>query len=286
MRSLSLTAVRSMHYSARIGILVAITALVFGAISLVPPIAQNPAYHLFVDGRTCLGIANFGNVASNIGFLIFGLFGLLYVLGRNGRALLATPQERLPYVIFFTGVALVSIGSAYYHADPTNQTLVWDRLPLTVAFMALFAAFIMDRVHFRFGLFVVLPLLLAAGAASIVYWDWTETAGAGDLRPYVLVQFYPILAIPLICLLFPGRCTSGDAVSRMIVWYGFAKLVEHADGTIFAALGNAVSGHTIKHLLAAMAVYEVLRMLRAAEPGRTGSIDQRSEAVPIQRRIV
>lgn len=276
MNNVSFTASYSIPYAARVGILLAATALAFGAILMISPIAQNPDYHLFADGRTWLGIPNFENVASNAGFLIFGMLGLQFVLGRQGRAVLPKAQERLPYAIFFAGTALVSVGSAYYHADPTNQTLVWDRLPLTIAFMALFAAFIMDRVHFRFGLFVMLPLLLAAGVSSIAYWDWTETSGAGDLRPYLLVQFYPIIAIPLICALFQGHYTSGNAVFRVIVWYGLAKLFELADGAVFSGLGNAVSGHTFKHLLAAMAVYEVLRMLRAAKPRRAGQLERGS----------
>lgn len=267
MNNASFTVSNSIPYAGRVGILLAVTAIVFGMIFMVPPIGQDPDYHLFADGRAYLGIPNFENVASNIGFLIFGVLGLQFVLGPRGRATFDTSQERLPYLIFFAGVTLVSIGSAYYHADPANQTLVWDRLPLTIAFMALFAAFIMDRVQMRFGLYVMLPLLLAAGTLSIAYWNWTEASGAGDLRPYFLVQFYPILAIPLICALFPGRYTSAIAVIRVVVWYAFAKLFEHSDGLVFFALGNAVSSHTIKHLLAAMAVYEVLRMLRAARPG-------------------
>ena len=174
------------------------------------------------------------------------------------------PEERWPYVVFFVGVALVSVGSAYYHANPTTETLFWDRLPMTVAFMALFSAFIMDRVHTRVGVVVMLPLLLAVGVASVVYWDWTEAAGYGDLRPYILVQFYPMLAIPLICWLFRGHHTSGKHVFYLILWYALAKVCEHFDNGIFAILGNSVSGHTLKHLLAAIATYVVLAMLRSA----------------------
>ena len=174
------------------------------------------------------------------------------------------PAERWPYLIFFVGVALVSLGSAYYHVKPTTEALFWDRLPMIVAFMALFSAFIADRVHSTVGVVVMLPLLLAIGFGTVMYWHLTETAGHGDLRPYALVQFYPMLAIPLVCLLFPGRHTTGKHVFYMVVWYSLAKICEHFDGDIFALLGGTVSGHTLKHLLAAIATYMVLAMLLGA----------------------
>jgi hypothetical protein len=135
---------------------------------------------------------------------------------------------------------------------------------MTVAFMALLSAFITDRIHTRVGVVVMLPLLLAIGIVTVMYWHVTEAAGHGDLRPYGLVQFYPMLAIPLICLLFPGRHTTGKHVFYMAVWYSLAKICEHFDGEIFALLGETVSGHTLKHIFAAIATYMVLEMLRGA----------------------
>ena len=213
-----------------------------------------------------MGLPNFGDTASNIGFLIVGMLGLSFAIGKRGRSMFDPSGERWPYLVFFAGVALVSVGSAYYHANPTTEALFWDRLPMTVAFMALFSAFIMDRVHARVGVVVMLPLLLVVGVASVVYWAWTEAAGHGDLRPYGLVQFYPMLAIPLICWLFPGRQTSGKHVFYLIFWYALAKLCEHFDHGIYALLGDAVSGHTLKHLLSAVATYMVLAMLQGAGP--------------------
>jgi hypothetical protein len=249
---------------AKVGILVGLAVLAVGATSFISPIAQDPAYHLFADQRALFGIPNFGDTASNIGFLIVGALGLAFVLGKRGRAMFDAPGERWPYLIFFVGVALVSLGSAYYHVNPTTETLFWDRLPMTVAFMALLSAFITDRIHTRVGVVVMLPLLLAIGIVTVMYWHVTEAAGHGDLRPYGLVQFYPMLAIPLICLLFPGRHTTGKHVFYMAVWYSLAKICEHFDGEIFALLGETVSGHTLKHIFAAIATYMVLEMLRGA----------------------
>jgi hypothetical protein len=250
-------------YGAKVGILVGVVVLAVGITSFISPIAQDPAYHQFADRRTLFGIPNFGDTASNIGFLIAGALGLAFVLGKRGRAMFDAPGERWPYFVFFVGVALVSVGSAYYHANPTTETLFWDRLPMTVAFMALLSAFITDRIHTRVGVLVMLPLLLAIGIGSVMYWHLTEAAGHGDLRPYGLVQFYPILAIPLICLFFPGRHTTGKHVFYMVLWYALAKICEHFDGEIYAFLGNTVSGHTLKHLIAAVATYMVLAMLHS-----------------------
>ena len=254
----------TLSYGAKVGILIGIAFLAVGITSFVPPTAQDPAYHQFADQRALIGIPNFADTASNIGFLIVGALGLIFVLGERGRAMFDAPGERWPYLIFFVGVAMVSVGSAYYHVNPTTETLFWDRLPMTVAFMALFAAFIADRINTTIGVLVVLPLLLAIGFGAVVYWHMTEAAGHGDLRPYGLVQFYPMLAIPLVCLLFPGRHTAGKYVFYMVVWYALAKIFEHFDGEIFALLGGTVSGHTLKHLFAAMATYMVLAMLLAS----------------------
>ncbi len=261
-------------YGGKIGILVGVAVLAVAITSFVSPIAQDPAYHQFADRRALFGIPNFGDTASNIGFLIVGAIGVAFVLGKRARALFDAPGERWPYLIFFAGVAFVSVGSAYYHVNPTTETLFWDRLPMTVAFMALFSAFITDRIDARVGVVVMLPLFLALGIGSVIYWHVTEAAGHGDLRPYGLVQFYPMLAIPLICLLFPGRHTTGKHVIYMVLWYALAKICEHFDGEIFALLGNTVSGHTLKHMISAVAVYMVLAMLRG--PGVSNQVQVNS----------
>jgi len=262
-------AMPTLSYGAKVGILVGVAALAVGSTMFISRIAQDPAYHQFADQRAFLGVPNFGDTVSNIGFLIVGALGLAFVFGKRGRLIFDVPGDRWPYLIFFVGVALVSGGSAYYHVDPTTETLFWDRLPITVAFMALFSAFITDRIHTRFGVVVILPLLLAIGIGAVMYWRLTEAANLGDLRPYFLVQFYPILAIPLICLLFPGRHTTGKHVFYLVLLYSLAKICEQFDGEIYALLGNTVSGHTLKQLIAAVAAFMVLAMLR-----RVGSPNQ------------
>jgi len=253
-----------------IAILAAVTAAAAIAASFVPAFPQDPAYHDFADRSRVLGIAHFGDVASNLGFLLVGTLGLAFMAGRRGARLFAVPGERWPFRLYFAGLAAAALGSGYYHLDPSNAALAWDRLALSVPTMALLAAFIVDRIHNGLAALATLPVLLILGAGSVVTWHLSEAAGHGDLRFYALVQILPVLLIPLICLLFEGRHTSGKYVLYMVFWYLLARICELLDRQIDGVLGGLVSGHTLKHLFAAVAAYAMLAMLRAAS--RTGGI--------------
>ena len=159
----------------RTGFIVAFTLLTVAAAFLLPAMPQPPDYHDFADQRGALGIDNFLDVVSNVAFLIAGIAGLFVVL--SGRARFEFPSERWPYAVFFLGILLTSAGSSYYHLDPNNETLFWDRLPMTIAFMSLISAQIGDRIGIRAGPALLLPLLLV-GMGSVVYWILTERAGA------------------------------------------------------------------------------------------------------------
>jgi Ceramidase len=217
------------------------------AVFRLPPIPQDPNYHNFVDGRTLLGVANFWNVLSNSPFLFVGGFGL------SRLSHLSPAAPRLAYIVFCIGVMLVGLGSGYYHYSPSSQALVWDRLPMTIAFMALFSMVVQDRVSQRLGSGVLWPLIVA-GAASVGYWHWTELQGEGDLRAYVLIQFLPMLLIPLMLLLFAGKTLNTAMLWATIGTYALSKVAEHFDGQILEAL-DFISGHSIKHMLGAVAVF-------------------------------
>jgi len=257
-------------YRRNIGVLALAAVLPLILAWMVAPFGQDPAYHRFADQRVLLGIPHFGDVVSNIGLLIVGALGLAFVAGGRGRAILTEPSERLPYQVFFTGIALIALGSAYYHADPTHQTLFWDRLAMTIAYLALLALFIADRVHGPVGVRVMLPLLVGLGVGALIYWRLGEAAGDGDLRFYFLSQIYPALMIPLICLLFPGRHTSGRYVLYLFVCYAFVVGSERLDHEIYALSAGVVSGHSLKHLFAALAAYMIHAMLAVSvgDPGR------------------
>lgn len=227
-----------------------------------PPVAQDPAYHQFADTRPLFGIPNFGDVAGNLAFILFGMLGLGFLcrLEENDPRL-SMRGEKWLWGIFFFGAFLVGFGSGYYHLDPHNATLVWDRLPMTIAFMSFFALIIMERTGERAGL-TLFPLLLLIGAASVFYWDYTESMGRGDLRPYALVQFLPLVIIPFMLWLLPARYTGLRYIAYTLGWYVIAKLLEHFDDSIFDLTFGVVSGHTLKHIAAALGVHMLLLYVR------------------------
>lgn len=251
-------------YGTRVWIIVGIAALVGVSALFFSPVPQDPSYHLFAGPVTCFGIPSFANVISNGAFTIVGLIGLAVLYGGSSRARPVPFADTLPFAVFFTGVALVGAGSAYYHWAPNNGTLFWDRLPMTIAFMSMTAAVVADRMHRKIGLAVVLPVLLVAGAASLVYWAVTEAAGRGDLRFYGLVQFLPMALIPIVCWLFPAaRYTKGRYIAGMIVCYVIALVFDRFDLVFYDVAGQVVGGHTVKHLIAAGATAFAIPMWRA-----------------------
>ena len=246
----------------RISILIGLLVVGFAALFVLDPIPQDPEYHRFADTRLRFGIPNLNDVVSNVGLALAGVLGLLTMLGAKRRTIFSEPAHTRPYVVFFIGVCLISVGSAYYHLAPSNDRLLWDRLPISVAFMAFCSAIIADRIDAEAGNSWLLPVLVALGLLSLVYWYWTESLGRGDLRFYGFVQFFPIVALPVVCWLFPeNRYTAGRYLTWVIGWYALSKLLEHFDGEIFGLSGHAISGHTLKHLAAAVATFLVLRML-------------------------
>lgn len=239
-----------------VSLLAFVVLVITGVFLFVSPVPQDAAYYLFADTRQLLGIPNFGDVMSNLPFVLIGVAGLFTV---------RTHQPRLPlgaaYYVFFVGIFLTGFGSGWFHWAPGNDTLVWDRLPMTIAFMPFFAIIIGLYIAESGGRRWLLPLL-AIGVFSVFYWDYTESLGRGDLRPYALVQFLPMLLIP-ICLLFLGRGRQESGVFwGMIGCYVLAKVLEALDTQVFG-VGGLVSGHTLKHLAAAAAPWLLLRAIKS-----------------------
>lgn len=246
----------------RVAILVILALFSVLAVFSLPPVAQDPAYHDFADRRGWLGISNFGDVAGNLVFLAVGMAGLFYSW-RDRDGLSFAPV----WLVFFAGVFLTGLGSGYYHLAPSNGTLVWDRLPMTVAFMSLFSLLIAERVNEKAGR-MLFPVLLVLGAASVWYWDWTESAGSGDLRPYALVQFFPMLAIVAILALYPAAHKGTKYILYTLGWYVAAKFLEHFDRDVFDLTGQTVSGHTLKHVAAALGTACMIGYMRSMREGK------------------
>lgn len=247
-------------------LLLAVTVAVIVVDLFLPRIPQPQAYHHFADQRSFLGIPHFADVVSNAPFAVFGVWGLVFWVRSNSEPNpnhFVDRRERWPYLVFFIGVLLTAFGSAYYHLEPSNARLVWDRFPMTIAFMAIVAAMIAERISVRAGLWL-LPVLVLIGLSSVLQWYWSELRSAGDLRFYGTVQAYSVLFV-LIALLLPPRYTRSSDWLLVAGFYILAKILEILDKPIFE-LGHIVSGHTLKHLAAAMTGYWVLRMLQKRRP--------------------
>ena len=221
-------------------ILSILAIVAIAGIFLSSSIEQNNSYHNFSDADTLLNIPNFWNVVSNLPFLVVGLLGIykLNIIAEN----------KTQYLMLFLGISLVSIGSGYYHLNPNNNTLVCDRLPMTIGFMALFSIVISEFINKNNGQKILIPLLIF-GLFSVYYW-----VSFKDLRIYLLIQFFPLLAIPIILIFFKSTYTLTIGYWLLLLAYVVAKIFEYFDYQIHDYIG-LISGHTLKHLFASIGLF-------------------------------
>lgn len=227
--------------------------------------AQPASYHDFVDKRPVLGLPNFWNVASNLPFAVIALWGMVFLFPGTGERHQAfiDQRERWPYLVLFIGLFLTCFGSAYYHFSPSNTTLVWDRLPMSIMFAGFVAAVITERIDVEFGV-KLLPFLVLFSVGTVAQWYYSEVHRHGELRWYAALQIYSVLVLLIAPTLRPRYTRNRDFLA-VFALYALAKIFETLDRRIYS-LGHIVSGHTLKHLAAAMAGYWILRMLQKREP--------------------
>lgn len=230
--------------------LICIIALLF-----YKAIPQDPNYHNFADKRRVLGIPNLLNVITNLPFTIIGLLGL-----RASRIVKEKELKHINYLLFI-GFLLLTIGSSYYHLLPQNNTLFYDRVPMVIIFMSFLSFIIYSRINKRTGYkaFVVLNII---GIISVIYWILSEKAGKGDLRWYGMIQFFPVVAIPLILFLYSSSLDFWKEIFFIFLFFGLAKLSEKFDKEVYYLLRDTISGHSLKHLLMAIAGYIVVMIQR------------------------
>jgi len=232
-----------------------ITLISFIVIWFIAPIPQDANYHNFADSRNILQVSNFWNVISNVPYFLVGIYAFYKLLSL--KSLTIINETKQAYVIFFGGVTLVAFGSGYYHLNPSNETLLWDRLPMTIAFMALFSFVISEFFSLKLGKYLLLPLLFL-GMTSVFYWFFSELDNAGDLRAYALVQFLPMLIMPMMFLFFKASFSLVLGYWYLLLCYLLAKVFEHFDSQIYELLGF-ISGHSLKHIISALGVYILVR---------------------------
>lgn len=264
----------------RLVLLIGVSSILCVALFFIGRVPMGAGYHQFADQRTIFGIPNCLDVVSNIPFVLVGVWGLAALLGTRRTASFIEGRERIPYLVFFAGVTLTGAGSFYYHLAPGNFRLLWDLLPMTFCFTSLLDAVIVERISVRAGLWM-LPPLIVLGAVSVLYWYTTQLKGVGDLRFYLFVQFFPVLAISMVIALFPPQYTRTNDLLIAFLLYLLAKCFAFLDKPIYS-LGGILSGHTLKHLAAGVACYWILRMLKLrCAVGSVAEHESRSPEWPV-----
>lgn len=216
------------------------------------PIAQNTDYHHFAHEFSLVNIDNCSNVISNLGFIIIGIGGLV--------KLIKSKNNNIIYYGLVTGILLTGFGSGYYHYNPNNETLVWDRIPMTIIFASFFASIYSYYISKKWAN-VIWLVAICIGIFSVLYWNYTEKMGNGDLRLYAIVQLLPMLLIAIILSL---NCNSNKNIFKpityILVWYVIAKLFEHFDHQLFEHT-NFISGHPIKHIAASISTFFMIKLI-------------------------
>jgi hypothetical protein len=228
--------------------LISVLAILALAALLAPPLPASawPIPH-YVDTRMWMGLHNAGDVLSNLAFLAMGVWGLVRLQGRRDAPVGAT--------CLFAGLILTCIGSTVYHLDPdAPQRLVADRLGMAVAFAGFLGIAAGERISARAGQAVVVFMTVAGLLAAWV--------GRENLMPWAVVQYGGMAVAVGLALTRPLPGTLGVPLGGVILFYVLAKLFELGDVTVFEATGHLVSGHTLKHLTAALAAWPVIRALR------------------------
>uniref|UniRef100_A0AC35GXC2 Alkaline ceramidase n=1 Tax=Panagrolaimus sp. PS1159 TaxID=55785 RepID=A0AC35GXC2_9BILA len=225
---------------------------------ILPRFPQMTSYHNFADDRKVVGIPYFFNVISNLPFLWVGLQGMNLL--SSGKIEMDLTEKNL-FNVFFNSVFFAGIGSGFYHLIPNNFTLLFDRLPLTAASMALLSAILADRVSKSLGHKLLFPLLLF-GILTALYWEFTEMIGSGDIRSYAFANFLPAILIPLILAKMPKKYSGTHHLWNLVLFFGIARFGEIADGLFYMLTFHIISGHVVKHLALSWGVYQVYQYLK------------------------
>ena len=245
--------------AARISLLVLCSLLAPWLVAwLLPSFAQPQSFHDYADQRIWLGLPHAADVLSNLPFFVVGAIGLHFtLLGWRTKNPNAFSDQRAAwaYALLFLGILLTAFGSAWYHAQPNDATLLWDRLPMALGFAGLVAGTLTDRAPQRS--WQLLLAFAAIGAGTVLYWHvW------GNLVPYLVMQVGFIAAALIATAWITPRYTHANRVYAAAGLYAVAIIFERLDHQVYALLGGWISGHTLKHLAASVAIMIIYAMLR------------------------
>jgi hypothetical protein len=227
------------------GVLMAFSVALWG-----PYVPQHDHYHVFADQRTCLGLPCAMDVLTNLSFAMAGIWGLLKCA--SARQLKGWTVRLGLVQLFFAGLLMTFAGSCYYHLQPDDSGLLWDRAGMAGAFAGLLGIAVADRISERAGA-VMAALVVVGGLLSVNHWAHT-----GNLLPWAVVQGGGMLLVLLVARQRPVAGGWNLPLAAVIFLYVVAKLLELGDHVVYAATSGWVSGHSLKHLFAAAAALPVL----------------------------
>ncbi|MDO5290448.1 MAG: hypothetical protein Q4F13_12550 [Pseudomonadota bacterium] len=228
--------------------------------ALLPAVALPEGYHDFADQRTLLGIPYAMDVLTNLAFALAGAWGL-WVLRRVPHGGVSAGQRALA-AVFFTGLVLTAASSGYYHVmGPDDAGLCIDRLGMAVAFAGVLGLAAADRVSARAGGWLAALVGVGAVGTAVLHWQ------TGNMTPWTVLQGGGLVLLALLAMRRPLPGALGFSVVGVIAWYAASKVLEMADAPVFAFTQQIISGHSAKHLVAALAAWPVIRMLVKRENG-------------------
>ena len=243
---------------AELALLLAVAALAALA-ALLPATGLPAGYHDFADQRTLLGLPHALDVLSNLPFAVMGAWGLWW-LRRVPLDRLGTAQRGLAG-LFFIGLIATAFCSSGYHLDPHEAGLCIDRVGMSLAFAGLLGLAAADRISARAGVALAALVAVAAPATALVAWL------GGNMTPWAVLQGGGLVLLAALALRRPQPRALGFSIIGVIAFYAVAKALELADAPVFALTQQLISGHSAKHLVAALAGWPVVRALQSLAQG-------------------
>lgn len=239
-------------------VLAGVFLVLLAAALLAPSVAQPAHYHDFADQRSWGGLPHAMDVLSNLPFALWGMVGIWALLRAVRERAVSAPAAAMAG-LFFGGLWVTAAVSAAYHLQPGDAGLVWDRGGMVLAFAGLLGLAAMRAVSTRAGM-ALATAVLVLGPLSVYAWSLT-----GNVLPWAVLQFGGMALILVFACLRPAQVRELPVRwALLIAIYALAKLLELGDHAVYEWTGQLVSGHSLKHMVAACAAWPVVAALLAA----------------------
>ncbi|ABM35631.1 hypothetical protein [Polaromonas naphthalenivorans] len=256
-------------------------ALLMVLFAVAGPFLPQPAsFHDFADQRAWGAIPHAMDVLSNLPFAAWGVAGL-WALARAVRLRAVDGASAGLAGLFLAGLLVTAGVSAFYHWQPDDGGLVWDRMGMVLAFAGLLGLAAVQGVSRRAGIALAAAVMLL-GPVTVQVW-----AASGNLLPWGVLQIGGMALILGLAALPPAWPAPGLRIrwALVIALYALAKLLELADHAVFDLTGQLVSGHSLKHVAASFAAWPVvLAVLEAVRMSRERGKIRAESAAPFKAR--